>query len=162
MHYSFLKSEKSARSSSDSFNGSDISVDLLGFLTQARHINRMIYVATTMISKIVPTQVALCRTKMQLAYNNSYFDSYKEQTNFLLWLCRSDCRKNASQTLVYHKLWVHIVGIWGGGGNGAQIMHLCSFHFLKTFKILLQSIPPNYSKCLWMHNSANTVGVGLK
>jgi len=77
VHYTFLKSESSARYSSDSGNGSNISVDLGGFLTQARHINRTIYTVTTMISKIVPAQAAPCRTKMQLACNKSYFDFYK-------------------------------------------------------------------------------------
>jgi len=134
VHYTFLKSETSARYSSDSGNGSYISVDLRGFLTQARHINRTIYTVTTMISKIVPAQAAPCRTKMQLACNKSYFDFYK---NFLLWPCWSDRRKNAVQTLTHQEVWKNIVGIWGGGGNEAQIMHLCFFYLLKTSKILL-------------------------
>ena len=78
VRYTFLKSETSARYSSDSGNGCNISVDLGGFLTQARHINRMIYKMTTMISKIVPVQAALCKRKMELACNKSHFDSYKE------------------------------------------------------------------------------------
>jgi len=72
VHYTFLKSETSARSSSDSPNGSNISVDLWGFLTQARHINRMIYMVTTMISKTVPTQAAACRTNDKLFWVLGY------------------------------------------------------------------------------------------
>ena len=156
VHYTFLKSETSARYSSDSGNGSNISVDLGGFLTQARHINRTIYTVTTMISKIVPAQAAPCRTKMQLACNKSYFDFYNF---FLLWPCWSDRRKNAVQTLTHHEVWENILGIWGGGGNEAQIMHLSFFYLLKTSKILLESISPDYSR---MHNSANMLGVRLK
>ena len=78
VRYTFLKSETSARYYSDFGNGCNISVDLGGFLTQAHHINRMMYKMTIMISKIVPVQAALCRRKMELARNKSHFDSCKE------------------------------------------------------------------------------------
>ena len=153
VHYTFLKSETSARYSSDSGNVSNISVDLGGFLTQARHINRKIYTVTTMISKIVPAQAALCRTKMQLACNKSYFDFYNF---FLLWPCWSDRRKDGGQTLTCCKVRTHILGIWGEG----EMKHKLSFFYLlKTSKTLLESISQDYSR---MHNSANMLGVRLK
>ena len=119
VHYTFLKSETSARYSSDSGNGSNISVDLWGFLTQARHINRMIYMMTTMISKIVPTQAAFCRTKI---YVTTVISSPIINVIFLPWPCRSDCRNDVGQYLGQSEVWTHILGNWVGHKSTCKLL----------------------------------------